>query len=373
MTYIHQHLFDDLRLFKPNFAVSGPVAEADIASAEQALGVTFPPAYRAFVAAIGACKGYFGDDIFGVAVTPRRARGVSVVTHTLRARREGLAPRYLVLKVQRRGSTYLDLGETESDVAEGSTVVPASEFDMWLRTKLERDLKQAEMDFDTAVGESFCEQLDPDIYDIVPHDYSNALQVVLATRLTPQLIDTTLRENVESLTAGLSAYFESSPAMPLEAVADALYAVLWRWPAVPSDEDPQRPRETLWLRDAEDTPQRLKLALLLRRIEAYVDGEPCTFTLHRSQGYGLTVNAWETQCDVAPFPIAFDALTQLVKRGEEWFYNLHVRCDLPFETFHFGVFDSSALVLHASRTFTFDVIDDFSETEETEPLSWFVA
>lgn len=82
------------RLPEPDSTVriAGPVSEAAIAAAEQALGVTFPPSYRTFLLTFG-----------GLAIPPHLGvvhdfvSGSEVVQHTLAARSQRKLAEHLVV------------------------------------------------------------------------------------------------------------------------------------------------------------------------------------------------------------------------------------------------------------------------------------
>ncbi|MBA3542517.1 MAG: SMI1/KNR4 family protein [Deltaproteobacteria bacterium] len=89
--------------------IAGPVAEAAISAAEEALGCTFPPSYRTFLRTFGgiAIPHHLGvvHDFVGVAAEPEGAnigsdqvRSVTDVVHrTLRARTERKLAEHLVV------------------------------------------------------------------------------------------------------------------------------------------------------------------------------------------------------------------------------------------------------------------------------------
>src|ERR1700753_1994998 len=76
--------------------ISGPAAESAISAAEEALGCTFPPAYRTFLRTVGgiALPTHLGvaPDLVG-----RAAAGDDVVGRTLRAREERKLAEHLVV------------------------------------------------------------------------------------------------------------------------------------------------------------------------------------------------------------------------------------------------------------------------------------
>src|SRR3954463_4837726 len=76
-------------------AIAGPVTEAEISAAEEALGVTFPPSYRTFLRTFGgiAIPQHLGivHDFMGVAA------GDDVVQKTLAARVERKLAEHLVV------------------------------------------------------------------------------------------------------------------------------------------------------------------------------------------------------------------------------------------------------------------------------------
>ncbi|MGE5185338.1 MAG: SMI1/KNR4 family protein [Acidobacteriota bacterium] len=78
--------------------IAGPVAESAIASAEQALDVTFPPSYREFLRTWGgiALPTHLGIVHDFVGVAPTDADG-DVVARTLRAREERKLGEHLVI------------------------------------------------------------------------------------------------------------------------------------------------------------------------------------------------------------------------------------------------------------------------------------
>lgn len=83
--------------------IAGPVPESAIAAAEEALGVTFPPSYRTFLATFGgiAIPAHLGvvHDFVGVAPAAPSAGGAAddVVGRTLAARAERKLAEYLVV------------------------------------------------------------------------------------------------------------------------------------------------------------------------------------------------------------------------------------------------------------------------------------
>ena len=86
--------------------ITGPVPEAQISAAEQALGVTFPPSYRTFLRTFGgiAIPPHLGivHDFVGVGPTPQGTEpggdvGAEVVRRTLAARAERKLADHLVV------------------------------------------------------------------------------------------------------------------------------------------------------------------------------------------------------------------------------------------------------------------------------------
>jgi hypothetical protein len=82
--------------------ITGPVPEAEISAAEQALGVTFPPSYRTFLRTFGgiAIPPHLGivHDFVGVGpIPPEGDIGVDVVKRTLTARAERKLGDHLVV------------------------------------------------------------------------------------------------------------------------------------------------------------------------------------------------------------------------------------------------------------------------------------
>ncbi|MDX2087251.1 MAG: SMI1/KNR4 family protein [Kofleriaceae bacterium] len=79
--------------------ITGPVPEAEISAAEEALGVTFPPSYRTFLRTFGgiAIPPHLGivHDFVGVGPTP--PEGGDVVKRTLTARAERKLGDHLVV------------------------------------------------------------------------------------------------------------------------------------------------------------------------------------------------------------------------------------------------------------------------------------
>jgi antitoxin YobK len=81
--------------------IAGPVSEAAITAAEEALGVTFPPSYRTFLRTFGgiAIPQHLGivHDFMGVATLPAEATADDVVQKTLAARVERKLAEHLVV------------------------------------------------------------------------------------------------------------------------------------------------------------------------------------------------------------------------------------------------------------------------------------
>ena len=102
MTSATLELFDRVRrrlaeTEKP-FQVALPATEADIAAAEEMLGLTFPPSYRTFLRQIGglAMPAHLGVVHHFVGLTPL-AQGMGVVDQTLAARSERKLPPHLLV------------------------------------------------------------------------------------------------------------------------------------------------------------------------------------------------------------------------------------------------------------------------------------
>jgi hypothetical protein len=81
------------------FQLSAPATEADIAAAEETLGITFPPSYRHFLRQIGglAIPPHLGvvHHFVGLSAMPPDAKGL--VDHTLAARTERKFPPHLLV------------------------------------------------------------------------------------------------------------------------------------------------------------------------------------------------------------------------------------------------------------------------------------
>jgi hypothetical protein len=108
-----------LRDHESSCEISGPVPEAAISAAEEALGVTFPPSYRTFLLTFGgiAIPAHLGivHDFVGVGVTASEPAVADVVRRTLEARAERKLAEHLV--VVGMGAQYqewfcLDASET---------------------------------------------------------------------------------------------------------------------------------------------------------------------------------------------------------------------------------------------------------------------
>lgn len=110
------------------FAIVGPTPDPTIARAEDALGCTFPPSYRAFLRTFGgiALPAHLGvvHDFVGVAPTAWPGGegdgrpAVDVVGHTLQARRERRLAEHLVVVGLGAGHQEwfcLDLSRQEGD------------------------------------------------------------------------------------------------------------------------------------------------------------------------------------------------------------------------------------------------------------------
>ena len=76
-----------------------PASEADIAAAEETLGVTFPPSYRSFLREVGglAIPPHLGVVHHFVGLSPMPPDNLSVVDHTLAARTERKLPPHLLV------------------------------------------------------------------------------------------------------------------------------------------------------------------------------------------------------------------------------------------------------------------------------------
>ena len=68
----------------------GGASDHDIANAEEALGIKFPPSYRRFLESLGA--GRFGDQTFFGVVGPEGDHALDVVTRTRDQREHGNLP-----------------------------------------------------------------------------------------------------------------------------------------------------------------------------------------------------------------------------------------------------------------------------------------
>jgi len=81
------------------FQLAKPASEADIAAAEEALGVEFPPSYRQFLRKIGglAIPPHLGVVHHFVGLSPLPPDGNSVVDTTLAARTERKLPPHLLV------------------------------------------------------------------------------------------------------------------------------------------------------------------------------------------------------------------------------------------------------------------------------------
>src|SRR5215210_4870409 len=79
------------------YQIAAPASEADIAAAEETLGITFPPSYRSFLARCGglAFPPHLGVVHHFVGVSPLGPEGKSVVDQTLAGRTERKLPAHL--------------------------------------------------------------------------------------------------------------------------------------------------------------------------------------------------------------------------------------------------------------------------------------
>jgi len=81
------------------FQLAQTATEADIAAAEEALGMTFPPSYRHFLTQIGglAIPRHLGVVHHFVGLSPLPPDGKGAVDHTLAARNERKLPPHLLV------------------------------------------------------------------------------------------------------------------------------------------------------------------------------------------------------------------------------------------------------------------------------------
>ena len=133
-----------------NFA--GPRDEVLIARAEAALGLRFPPSYRAFLAALG-CGDIEGFEVYGVIDSNFDASAVpNGIWLTLEERETGL-PNHLVIVSDTGDGAYYALDTSRTDAA-GECPVVCEEIDGRVDTVAE--------DFGTFLLEKVKAALEPD-------------------------------------------------------------------------------------------------------------------------------------------------------------------------------------------------------------------
>jgi hypothetical protein len=99
----------------------GPVPEAVVAEAERALGIEFPPSYRAFLLAFGASFGGDGPEIAGLTsnefeMVDEQPQWSSVLRGSLQSRRWGVDPALLAISQDGEDTTmYLDTRKVTAD------------------------------------------------------------------------------------------------------------------------------------------------------------------------------------------------------------------------------------------------------------------
>jgi hypothetical protein len=115
-----------------------------------------------------------------------------------------------------------------------------------------------------------------------------------------------------------------------------------------------------WIFDRNDTPQGLPLTKLVKTLRQIVNSEDDRLAIRRSHGYGSTVCLWDDLLDETDqIQVSFEDFGKLVAGGEEWFYDLEARCEMPTGEIVFGIHDSTALFVDAPAGIAEKVAEEF--------------
>ena len=115
-----------------------------------------------------------------------------------------------------------------------------------------------------------------------------------------------------------------------------------------------------WIRDEDKTPQGFPLKLLFQLILQQLGSTVYQLWILRSEGYGLRVNEWGEILDTEERLLLNPALFLEISSGqEEWFYNFDAEIITDKLQVRFGLHDSTALYIEASKEFTEEVIKSF--------------
>src|SRR5689334_12147024 len=95
-----------------------------------------------------------------------------------------------------------------------------------------------------------------------------------------------------------------------------------------------------WIMDTDETPQRMPLQRLLRRVLEVAEITSGECEIVKARGYGLHIQALETRLDVEDIVVLpVDLLDMLSAGKDEWFYDLEAR--IPGSGITFGLQDST--------------------------------
>jgi hypothetical protein len=100
------------------------------------------------------------------------------------------------------------------------------------------------------------------------------------------------------------------------------------------------------IEDNDDTPQRFPLKKLFFCVLETLPTRNVQFHVLRSQGYGLTVNQWDSLLDEQESIVVEKAvLEQMLEGVDEWFYDLNVEVVGEDLTIRFGLHDSTFMYI----------------------------
>ncbi len=115
-----------------------------------------------------------------------------------------------------------------------------------------------------------------------------------------------------------------------------------------------------WIRDEDKTPQGFPLKFLFQIIIQLLGTNTYQLWILRSEGYGLKINEWGEILNVEERLLINSELFLEISSGqEEWFYNFDAEITTDKLQVRFGLHDSTALYVEASKDFSEEVIKSF--------------